>query len=200
MTAYGNFCEDIALEIFIDATLVKFQKGKMRKHDEFAKIHVPVDGSDSMIEKRFVDVSKEADLYDLELFIVARDYDNQPIAQYPKYLKERKFKLDIRVRNKTVFCIPVKCVEYWLFYVKHMDDTTPPQPNSLESDTNFNCAKAKSDVYERPLDEDGKYIKQAARIEVAKAIKILEKLDIKRLKILSPSYDNFIGQLQKVKL
>lgn len=200
MATYGSFCEDIALEKFTDATLSILKKGKMRKHEKFARIHVPVDGNDSIIEKRFVDVSKEADLYDLELFIVARDYDNQPVVQYSKYIQERKFKLDIRVRNKTVFCIPVKCVEYWLFYLKHMDDTVPAKPNSLESDANFNCAKAKADVYERPLDEDGKYIKQSAKIEVAKALKILEKLDIKRLMELSPSYKNFIDQLKKVKL
>jgi hypothetical protein len=197
---YGYFCEDTALEVFIDAVLHKFKKGHLEKNKEFFdKISIAVQGNDATIERQFVDVSKQAQILRLDLFIVAQDYDSKPLADYDNFIRVRKDKLNIKVRNRTVFCIPRKCIEYWLYYVKHQDDANAPEPDSLESNPDFNCAKAKTNVYQGKI-ENNRYEKQSRETETKHALEILQQLDIEKLRKLSPSFDNFYRQFQAVNL
>ena len=197
---YGYFCEDTALEIFIDAVLLKFKNGRLEKNKAFFdQIGIAVQGNDATIERQFVDVSKQAQILRLSLFIVARDYDDKQLDDYENFIKFRKDKLNIKVRNRTIFCIPRKCIEYWLYYVKYQNSKNPPAPDSLENNSDFNCAKAKADVYKGET-ENYRYQKQSRETETKHAEEILHHLDIEKLRTLSTSFDNFYKQLQAVNL
>jgi hypothetical protein len=197
---YGYFCEDTALKVFIEAVLDDFKKGKFERHEVFCdRFELPVGGNDKTIDRRYVEISQEARVFGLDLFIVARDYDNKSLkpAEYDRFIESFKEKLHIKIRNRTLFCVPVKCIEYWLYYVKHWDDDEPPKKNSLEINPDFNCQKAKADVYEGVLDE-GKYQKLSRETETNKARIILKNLNIKKLRGYSASFDSFIRQLELV--
>lgn len=196
---YGFLCEDKALELFIEEVLKKFgpvSKCKaFEKDKDFALLPTSATNRREVIAQ-YKDAAKKAiSINNLDLFIASYDWDDAHPLEYETSLRKQVADINGKARNRTVMCVPVKCVEYWLYYIKHWDDELMLQANSLENDVLFNGNIAKSNVYERSLDEKGRYPKQSASTEISKARIILEKLDIERLKALSPSFAFFVTQL-----
>lgn len=196
---YGYLCEDKALELFVDETLKALEL--KTKCKAFEKVNIPnpiIATNRNQVIAWYKDAAKKV-ISDnkLDLFIAAYDWDSANIGDYDAALKKQIADINGKARNRTVVCVPIKCIEYWLWYVKHADDENRPAPNSLETNVQFNGDMAKSDVYQRALDEKGKYSGQSTKTELEKARLILAKLNIENLKMLSPSFGHFVRQIEQ---
>ena len=200
---YGYLCEDKALELFVEETLIRLgPKSKCKvfeKNVEFCDRFKAISGRGrNEIIARYAEAAKIAiSEKKLNLFIAAYDFDHFKTDGYESTLKKQIDELSIKTRNKSVMCVPVQCVEYWFWYVKHASDISAPINNFLEANSEFNRHFIKSDVYERALDEKGKYPGQSAATELAKARIILEKFDLDKLESLSPSFAHFVAQIKR---
>lgn len=196
MKTYGYFCEDEAIETFIDRTLELI--GPTTRCRGFVKhkneLTVPDGRNSAMIKKIFPSAIKIAfantsENEKIDLFIISYDFDDTDIASFNHHIDQQKEKIDLRRRGKTIFCIPIQCIEYWLWYIKHSSDETPPLPNSIEKDATKKRSDMKIDIYGS--------VKTSRWTQFTKSQPILEQLNIERLESLSPSFKNFTNQIRE---
>ena len=105
------------------------------------------------IKREYINVGKKAiSEFGIDMYIASYDYDDTNLESYNHHIEQQISRLDNKIRRKSILCVPIKCIEYWLYYIKK------PDSSKLEEDNEFNRHDAKSEVYEREL-EDGKYNK-----------------------------------------
>lgn len=180
MKAYGYFCEDEAIETFIDKALSVI--GPTTRCQGFIKrtnpLAVPNGRNSAMIKKNFPDAITLAFATKgeqaIDLFFVAYDYDDTNRESLNLHIEQQKAKINIQKRGKTLFCIPVQCIEYWLWYIKYANEET--LPNSLETNNMKKRKDIKDEVYGRASSVTG---------QLAISIPLLEQLNIERLQSLS---------------
>ena len=191
MKTYGYFCEDKAIEAFIDKTLLLLGstancQGFTKNVDCCERLEPPNGRNSSMIKRYFAEYSKIAfSEYSIDLYIAAYDYDDKNIVSYAHHINQQKAKIIDRV-NQTVICIPVQCIEYWLWYIKHDNDDIIPLPNSIEHDAVKKRRDIKEDIYGRAL---------SVNSQLAISKPILDQLNIEHLRELSTSFKNFTDQI-----
>jgi hypothetical protein len=196
MKTYGYFCEDEAIKAFIDKALEII--GPQTRCKGFTKRENPMgmpsgNNADSIkknfpiaVKLAFANIENDTKI---DLFFVSYDYDDTGRESFDQHIKQQKNKIGIKQRGKTIFCIPVKCIEYWLWYIKHADDKPAPSHNSIETDSNVTRRQIKEDIYGSRI--------PAVATQLIKSKEILEKLSIEHLEKQSPSFKNFADQIRE---
>ena len=198
---YGYLCEDIEHELFIEYSLPALVQSKMvkcksfEKQEAFCKIKPP--SSDSKyVREHFADAAKVGftDEYSLEFFIAVIDFDDRPLASFEQCHDDFYKKYPHKIKRKSILAIPVRSIEYWLWYLKHKKEN--PEKGQLENNPDFNRRKAKEDVFNIELPPGKRFsLSKDKRAEITKGI--LQNADYKWLASKSTSFHYFCERVKK---
>ena len=127
---YGFYGEEDAQKIFLKNYLRHFSGVNFEQDEDFCRRYRA--RNKKQVDEKFRMVSQEGFLwYQHDVFFVGRDLDNHLQKDYTE--KFTWFQECSHDRQKTLFMIPVQCIEHWLWYLKIKQDTPKLTKNeSLE--------------------------------------------------------------------
>lgn len=128
---YGILCEDKAHRNFIEHYLRQYHPNRFLESEEFGW---RISASNAQeVDDTIKDAARQGfTKYGLDVLVVCRDADSTNIDRIEK-LKEAHYASCGTFLDKTIFMIPVQCVEHWLLYIKrHRDNPASTKNETLE--------------------------------------------------------------------
>ena len=133
---YGFFGEDEAQRIFLAnyleqlvLSLGKSEELTFQYDQEFAWRFKGIQGNN--VDSKFAEAAQFGFVdYRQDVFFVGRDLDTNDTAAFQAKVKSMQDKLQKDFQDKTIFLLPVQCVEHWLWYLKIKQEN----PNSTKND------------------------------------------------------------------
>ncbi|WP_428658107.1 hypothetical protein [Runella sp.] len=137
---YGFYGEDDAQKIFLRNYLQRFPEANFELDEDFCNRFRA--GNKKQVDEKFRMVSQEGFLwYQHDIFFVGRDLDSHLQSDHTsKFSWFQNYAHDV---NKTLFMIPVQCIEHWLWYLKIKRDNPKLTKNeSLETKPRTDAKRA----------------------------------------------------------
>ena len=180
---YGFYGEDDAQKIFLKNYLRHLPNVIFEPDDDFCNRYRA--RNKKQVDEKFRMVSQEGFLwYQHDVFFVGRDLDNHLKDDYTaKFTWFQDYSHD---RQKTLFMIPVQCIEHWLWYLKIKQDNPKLTKNEpLETKPR---PEAKRAVYGIP--------EAINAISIPIVNELTTQFDIEWLESRSNSFRHFHRQVQ----
>lgn len=141
------------------------------------------------VEKLYVEAAMQGiQYYGHSLFFVGRDLDDFQERAFYEKLKGMSEKLHHQFQSKTIFFIPIQCIEHWLWYIK-INKENPRSTKNVVLET-------------KPRSDAKKEVYGAAKVSNAISNPIVDKLtkefDIDWLSSRSMSFLNFHNRVKSI--